>query len=119
MVGAKTLATGTPQLLCSVAGGGATVTRNRPDQRNALSDPLTRAVRAVLPVLEAHTEVRGVVITGVGSAFCAGGEVAQMGGTRAIGGAAASACLPRLRLECVEEPSNVEQARSPASATLI
>jgi len=73
--------TGTPQLLCEISAGVATVTLNRPEKRNALSDELTPALRAVLPLLDADVEVRCIVITGTGSAFCSGGDVSQMGGS--------------------------------------
>lgn len=71
--------TGTPQLKCGIENGIATVTFNRPEKRNALSDELTPALRRVLPLLEARKDVRCIVITGAGNAFCAGGDVSQMG----------------------------------------
>ena len=74
--------TGTDQLLCELEGGVATVTLNRPEKRNALSDELTPALRAVLLTLEADPRVGCVVITGAGAAFCAGGDVSGMGGGR-------------------------------------
>lgn len=77
--------TGTNELLCTVADGVATVTLNRPHKRNALSDQLTPALRAILPVLEADEDVRCIVITGAGSAFCAGGDVSQMGAGKLVG----------------------------------
>jgi enoyl-CoA hydratase/carnithine racemase len=78
-VTARTIDTGTDQLLCELAGGVATITLNRPDKRNALSDELTPALRQTLLVVEADPEVRCVVITGAGRAFCAGGDVSGMG----------------------------------------
>ncbi|MGR8919166.1 MAG: enoyl-CoA hydratase-related protein [Gammaproteobacteria bacterium] len=72
--------TGTPELLCEVSDGVATLTLNRPEKRNALSDRLTPALRAVLPLLDAREDVRVVVLTGAGRAFCAGGDVSEMGG---------------------------------------
>lgn len=75
----ESIATGTSQLLCVVASHVATVTLNRPQKKNALSDELTPALRAVLPLLEQREDVRCIVITGAGEAFCAGGDVSQMG----------------------------------------
>ena len=72
--------TGTDELLCELDGAVATVTLNRPEKRNALSNNLTPALRASLLTLEADTRVRCVVITGAGNAFCAGGDVSGMGG---------------------------------------
>ena len=74
-----TVDTGTDQLLCALADGVATITLNRPDKRNALSDELTPALRQTLLVLEADPAVRCIVITGAGRAFCAGGDVSGMG----------------------------------------
>ncbi|MEM7249898.1 MAG: enoyl-CoA hydratase [Pseudomonadota bacterium] len=79
----ETIDTGTDELLCALEDGVATVTLNRPEKRNALSDTLTPALRAVLLDLEARRAVRCIVITGAGTAFCAGGDVSGMGGQQA------------------------------------
>lgn len=76
------LQTGTDELLCTLNGYVATITLNRPQQRNALSDALTPALRQMLLQLDTDPRVRCVVITGAGSAFCAGGDVSGMGGNR-------------------------------------
>ncbi|MGB1883141.1 MAG: enoyl-CoA hydratase-related protein [Gammaproteobacteria bacterium] len=78
--------TGTDELLCEVDDGVALVTFNRPDKRNALSETLTPALRAVLPELDRRRDVRCVMLTGAGPAFCAGGDVSQMGGNRLVTG---------------------------------
>ena len=74
-----TLDTGTDELLCAVEEGVATITLNRPEKRNALSQRLTPALRQCLLELETDPIVRVVVITGAGGAFCAGGDVSGMG----------------------------------------
>lgn len=71
--------TGTEQLLCSVENHVATVSFNRPEKRNALGDIVTPALREILLTLEADDDVRVIVLTGVGKAFCAGGDVKGMG----------------------------------------
>jgi enoyl-CoA hydratase/carnithine racemase len=63
---ATTLSTGTDTLLCELADGVATLTVNRLDKRNALSDELTPALRQMLLTVEADPAVRCVVITGRG-----------------------------------------------------
>ncbi|MFT5392297.1 MAG: 2-(1,2-epoxy-1,2-dihydrophenyl)acetyl-CoA isomerase [Gammaproteobacteria bacterium] len=73
-----TMDTGTNELLCALDGKVATVTLNRPQKRNALSDTLTPALRQILLELEADPRVRVIVLTGAGSAFCAGGDVSGM-----------------------------------------
>ena len=64
------------QLLYEVSGGVATVTLNRPEQRNALSNQmLTELVDAMRRVRE-DDEVRAVVLTGAGDkVFCAGADL--------------------------------------------
>ena len=75
----QTLDTGTPELLCAVEDQIATITLNRPEKRNALSDRLTPALRESLLKLEADPDVRVIALTGAGGAFCAGGDVSGMG----------------------------------------
>jgi enoyl-CoA hydratase/carnithine racemase len=51
---------------------------NRPEARNALSDRLSPAFRQLLPTLAKDPEVRCLLVTGAGKAFCAGGDVKGM-----------------------------------------
>jgi 2-(1,2-epoxy-1,2-dihydrophenyl)acetyl-CoA isomerase len=53
----------------------ATLTLNRPDAYNALNMPLGRELFEASLELDEDPEVRCVVITGAGRAFCAGGDV--------------------------------------------
>ena len=64
------------QLLYEVDAGVATLTLNRPDQRNALSGQLlTELVDAVKRVRD-DDEVRAMVLTGAGDkVFCAGADL--------------------------------------------
>ena len=71
--------TGTEQLLAAIDDGVATITLNRPEKRNALSDELTPALREALLRFDEDPTVRVVVLTGAGTAFCAGGDVSGMG----------------------------------------
>ena len=75
-----TIDTGTDELLCSIGQRVATITLNRPEKRNALSDNLTPALRQVLLDLETNNDVGCIVITGAGNAFCAGGDIGGMAG---------------------------------------
>ncbi len=52
-----------------------TVTLNRPDRLNAVSRPLYEGLIAELEAAEAEPEVRCVVLTGEGRAFCAGADL--------------------------------------------
>src|SRR6059058_1378198 len=72
--------TGTNELLCNVKDGVATITLNRPEARNAMSDKLTPALRQQIKQRGEDPEVGAIVITGAGTAFCSGGDVKGMGG---------------------------------------
>ena len=74
-----TINTGTDELLCLIDDRVATITLNRPGKRNALSDSLTPALRRILLELDTRQDVGCIVITGAGSAFCAGGDISGMG----------------------------------------
>lgn len=77
------LDTGTDELLATLEEGVATLTLNRPDSRNALSDQLSPALRRMFARLAELPEARCVVVTGTGNAFCAGGDIKGMGGRSA------------------------------------
>jgi enoyl-CoA hydratase/carnithine racemase len=62
----------------SLEGGVLTLTLARPDARNALSLALINELKAALHEAAGDKAVRCVVITGKGSAFCAGGDVREM-----------------------------------------
>ena len=63
---------------CEVEDGIGTITLNRPDKLNALSNELSRDLLDVLTRVAADDEVRGVMITGAGRAFSAGGDLDGM-----------------------------------------
>ncbi|MCK6403483.1 MAG: crotonase/enoyl-CoA hydratase family protein [Sphaerotilus natans subsp. sulfidivorans] len=66
-------------LLLQRRGPIAWLTLNRPATRNALSgDDLFSAFETVLAEIDADPTLRVAVLTGAGSAFCAGGNVAEM-----------------------------------------
>lgn len=73
------LDTGTEELLCEIHRRVAVVTLNKPNKKNALGDILTPALRAILVTLEARQDVGCIMLTGAGKAFCAGGDVSEMG----------------------------------------
>ena len=62
-------------LIETLENGIATLTMNRPEARNAMSGEMMAAMTEALPRLAADREVRCVVLTGAGGAFCAGGDV--------------------------------------------
>jgi enoyl-CoA hydratase/carnithine racemase len=66
----------------AVQEGVATLTLNRPAQRNALSRALMNEVVEALAGIERDAGVRAVILTGAGPAFCAGHDIAEMAGLR-------------------------------------
>ena len=68
-----------PHLLFDVTDEIATLTLNRPEARNALSEEMRQGLDRVLPELRARDDIKAVIITGAGGAFCAGGDVKAMG----------------------------------------
>ena len=69
-----------PVLLVERETAVATVTLNRPNQMNALNAELRIALGDALAELEADPEIRAVVLTGAGRAFCAGMDLKEIGG---------------------------------------
>jgi enoyl-CoA hydratase len=64
------------ELLYEVQGGIATVTLNRPDQRNALNGELLAALVEAMKQARDDEAVRAVVLTGAGEkVFCAGADL--------------------------------------------
>ncbi|MGO9267426.1 MAG: enoyl-CoA hydratase [Candidatus Binataceae bacterium] len=59
--------------------GIATVTLNRPDKLNALNRELRLAFCHAMQALRADPEVRAVIITGAGRAFCVGLDLRELG----------------------------------------
>jgi enoyl-CoA hydratase/carnithine racemase len=57
------------------ANGVATITLNRPERLNALTFEVYRELTDTFAAIRNETEVRVVVITGAGRAFCSGGDV--------------------------------------------
>lgn len=65
-------------LISEVDGPIATLTLNRPDERNAISDELREELHSALDQITRRSEVRVVIVTGAGKSFCAGGDVKAM-----------------------------------------
>ena len=61
-----------------VASGTATVTLNRPDKRNAISDSMRLELIRVFEHIAEDKKIKALVLTGKGKGFCAGGDLAGM-----------------------------------------
>lgn len=62
-----------------LAAGVATVTLHRPDVRNAINPQMGDELGALFAAMRLDPEVRAVVLTGAGGAFCSGGDLREMG----------------------------------------
>ena len=58
--------------------GIGTITLNRPEKLNALSNELSKELAEAVLHVAGDSRVRAVVITGAGRAFCAGGDIDSM-----------------------------------------
>ena len=56
----------------------ATITLNRPDKRNAMSDEMRTEFIDALEHVAADKAIKALVLTGAGKAFCAGGDISGM-----------------------------------------
>ena len=56
----------------------ATITLNRPDKRNAMSDDMRSEFIHALEHVAATKAIRALVLTGAGQGFCAGGDISGM-----------------------------------------
>src|SRR5204863_2945021 len=65
-------------VIYSVEGVVALITLNRPEKRNALNDALIGALKDCLREADGETDVRVVVITGAGTDFCSGADLAAL-----------------------------------------
>ncbi len=63
-------------------GAVATLTLNRPDRLNALSEELMTALQAELDHIATEPATKVVILKGAGRAFCAGHDLRQMQGKR-------------------------------------
>ncbi len=62
---------------------GGTITLNRPDRRNALSRQMIDDLMQALDDFHQERRVRAVILTGAGTAFCAGMDLVEMRETAA------------------------------------
>ena len=68
-----------PKILVETAPPITTIIINRPQVKNALDNEAAHALAAALKAFEADTDARVAVLTGAGSAFCAGADLKELG----------------------------------------
>jgi len=71
---------GEESILLKKEGNIATITLNRPDRLNALDWPAQRLFGQRLDEVAEDSDIRVLIITGAGRAFCAGGDVSAQKG---------------------------------------
>lgn len=83
----------TDEVLYSVQDHIATLTLNAPERLNTISAPMLDALCARLIQADEDTEVRCIILTGSGRAFCAGLDMAQARNSEGISNASSSTSL--------------------------
>jgi 2-(1,2-epoxy-1,2-dihydrophenyl)acetyl-CoA isomerase len=98
----------------------ATITLNRPQARNALTAELKTALLGALRQAASSPEVRAVLITGAGQAFCAGQDLREHAGLLEADGQDGAARADEAAPAAGAPPSGAPAARTPAgSASMV
>lgn len=71
------------EVLYAVENNVATITMNRPKSLNSMNDGLINGLHDAITKAAADKEVRAIVLTGNGKAFCAGGDLSYLNGIEA------------------------------------
>jgi enoyl-CoA hydratase/carnithine racemase len=74
------------QILYDVSDHIATITLHRPEQLNAFTGKMMNEIIDAFDLVDADDEVRAVIVTGAGRAFCAGADLSSGGETFSRGG---------------------------------
>jgi enoyl-CoA hydratase/carnithine racemase len=69
------------QITTEVDAGVLTITLDRPEKLNAFTDTMKRELIEAFDRADADDDVRVVIVTGAGRAFCAGADLSQGGAT--------------------------------------
>jgi len=67
-------------------GAIAVLTLDRPDRLNAMADPMWDALHEHVGRIAVDDEVRAVILTGAGRAFCSGGDITSMATSDIVSG---------------------------------
>lgn len=68
-------------ILTAVEGGIMTMTLSRPDRMNAFTPQMMKELIAAFDIADADDNVRAVIMTGAGRAYCAGADLGSGGDT--------------------------------------
>ena len=69
-------------ILCAIDDGVATVSLNRPAQRNSVTYAMWREIGDVFTELDLDRSVRSIILTGAGTDFSAGADIGEFASTR-------------------------------------
>ena len=73
-------------IIYDVSEGIATIALNRPDKMNAFTGRMMHEIISALDLSDADDNVKAVIFTGAGRAFCAGADLSSGGATFSKGG---------------------------------
>lgn len=94
------------EVLYEADGGIAVITLNRPERMNTISGPMLNQLTELLLKANADREVRVVILTGTGRAFCAGLDLVDA--TQGSGiGSQSQASAPSVNLDLRNTPPTV------------
>lgn len=84
-------------------GPVATLVLARPERRNALNNTMRREIAAALEAVERDENIRALIVTGEGEAFCAGADIGELQ-SRTTVEAAWPAIVVQDRIEGLSKP---------------
>lgn len=106
-------------LLWDEADGVVTLTMNRPEERNALGEVSQfAAFEAAFAQINAERSLRAVILTGAGSAFCAGGNLKDMIGKSGMFGGDSMEVRRRYRAGIHRIPLAIDRLEVPLIAAV-
>jgi enoyl-CoA hydratase/carnithine racemase len=82
-----------PEVLYEVDGAVASITLNRPARMNTISGPMLHQLTQLLLKANADPQVRAIILTGTGRAFCAGLDLVDATQGSGIGSAAQASAV--------------------------
>lgn len=109
---------GTDEVLADIRGQVGVVTLNRPAALNAFTDKLGPILEKLIRRFDADPNVRSIVVTGAGSAFCAGGDVKVMAQSSPTTELNFDRRVDELRSECRGLTGALIAARKPTIASM-
>src|SRR5271154_812103 len=113
-----TLDTGTSDLLSVLEDGVLTLTLNRAEARNAMSEAMNQALAQQLASAELNPAIKCVVLTGAGKGFCSGGDVKAMSNRGARGSITVDEAIHRQRVNQRETVGRLFKMPKPTLAAL-